>query len=65
MDSVSDTGADGKMISKQTELIALVQEVQRVLNNLQMLRDSRDEKIKQVLKLNKALARIEEQGRYA
>jgi hypothetical protein len=65
VDSISDTGADGKMISKQTELIALVQEVQRVLNNLQMLRDSRDEKIKQVSKLNKALARIEEQGRYA
>jgi hypothetical protein len=65
VDSISDTWADGKMISKQTELIALVQEVQRVLNNLQMLRDSRDEKIKQVLKLNKALARIEEQGRYA
>lgn len=53
------------MMSKQTELIALVQEVQRVLNNVQMLRDNRDEKFKQILKLNKALARIEEQGRYA
>jgi hypothetical protein len=53
------------MMSKQTELIAMVQEVQRILNNLQMLRDSRDEKIRQMVKLNKALARIEEQGRYA
>ena len=64
MDCIPDTRTDGKMMSKQTELIAMVQEVQRTLNNLQMLRDNRDEKIRQMIRLNKALARIEEQGRY-
>jgi hypothetical protein len=52
------------MMTKQTELIVLVQEVQRTLNNIQMVRDSRDEKIKQSIKLRKALERIEQQGRY-
>lgn len=52
------------MMTKQTELIALVQEVQRTLNNIQLVRDSRDEKIKQSVKLRKALERIEQQGRY-